>query len=146
MAELADTVPVTVPRIMDSNWTGSYPTPNYTSIVMMHYTVKQLTVLKVLSKHVSTTFIFISEISTLRTYGKIVCFKTGMLTLFLLQVATLLLSVLGLIGNLLVVLVILSRRRWRFANSMFVLNIAIANLFICAFTLPLMTRALFEIE
>ncbi|XP_063690220.1 melatonin receptor type 1B-like [Bolinopsis microptera] len=110
--ELADTVPeladtVTVPGIIDSNWTGSYPTPNYTSIVMMHYTVKQLTVLKV---------------------------------------ATLLLSVLGLIGNLLVVLVILSRRRWRFANSMFVLNIAIANLFICAFTLPLMTRALFEIE
>ena len=64
----------------------------------------------------------------------------------LFQAATLILAVLGLLGNLLVVLVILSRRRWRFANSMFILNIAIANLFICTLTLPLLTRALFDLR
>ncbi|KAL5248683.1 hypothetical protein ACHWQZ_G017764 [Mnemiopsis leidyi] len=102
MAEFAEGVPVTVQSMEDVNYTF-----NYTHMVMLHYTVNQLTVLRVV---------------------------------------TLLLSILGLVGNLLVVLVILSRRRWRFANSMFVLNIAIANLFICAFTLPLITRALFEVD
>ena len=47
MAEFAEGVPVTVHGVEDLNWTGPYPTMNYTSIVMMHYTVNQLTVLRV---------------------------------------------------------------------------------------------------
>ena len=56
MAEFAEGVPVTIHGMEDLNWTGPYPTMNYTSVVMMHYTVNQLTVLRV-----STMYIYVHQ-------------------------------------------------------------------------------------
>ena len=47
-------------------------------------------------------------------------------------------AVLGALGNLLIAAVVLTFRRWRVPTNIFLCNVAIADLIICLWTLPVM--------
>ena len=53
-----------------------------------------------------------------------------------------LVAVVGALGNLLIAAVVLTFRRWRVPTNIFLCNVALADLIICLWTLPLMIASI----